>query len=262
MSDTVADFLTLALIDAGILGIGQIAQAEDIQNALKRVNYMISQWNRKRWLIYNLTDVSVITTGNLSYSIGPGCDFNTPRPDRIEDGCFLRQSPQTEGAGIGTFEIGVSAIGVGAQQAGQPIDYPLQLLPSREDYNRIRLKTMGTWPSIIFYDSNWPTGTIYAWPVPQANQYELHILVKHQLTPFSSLTQIINLPPEYEAALSYNLQVRLRVAYRMPADPAMIELAKDALNVIRGANVQVPTMKMPPSVIGAQRSYNVYSDGY
>ncbi len=238
---TVSDFLTLALIDAGITGQGQIATAEDIQNALTRTNYMLAQWNRKRWLIYNLTDVSVVTTGSETYSIGPAQDFNTPRPDRLEDGCFLRQL---------------------AQSGVQQIDYPLQLLPSHEDYNRIRLKTMGTWPSIIFYDSNWPTGTIFAWPVPNANLYELHILVKHQLTQFVNLTDTINLPPEYEAALSYNLQVRLRVAYRMPADPAMIELAKDALNVIRGANVQVPSMKMPPAVIGAQRSYNVYSDGY
>lgn len=238
---TVNDFLVLALIDAGILGVGQIATAEDIQNAFTRVNYMIAQWNRKRWLIYNLTDVSVVTTGQETYSIGPGQDFNTPRPDRLEDGCFLRQL---------------------AQSGVQQIDYPLQLLSSHEDYNRIRLKTMGTWPSIIFYDSNWPTGTIFAWPVPNANLYELHILVKHQLTAFTSFTQTINLPPEYEAALTYNLQVRLRVAYRMPPDPAMVALAKDALNVIRGANVQVPSMKMPPSVIGAQRSYNVYSDGY
>jgi hypothetical protein len=238
---TVNDLLSLALIDSGILGVGQIATAEDIQNALIRVNYMIGQWNRKRWLIYNLTDVSVVTTGGESYTVGTGQQFNTPRPDRLEDGCFLRQ--------IATGNT-------------QQIDYPLQLLPSHEDYNRIRLKTMGTWPSIMFYDSNWPTGTVFAWPVPKANLYELHILVKNQLTAFTSLTQTINLPPEYEAALSYNLQVRLRVAYRMPPDPVMIELAKDALNVIRGANVQVPTMKMPAAVIGAQRGYNVYSDGY
>lgn len=238
---TVNDLLTLALTDSGVLGQGQLAQAEDLQNALVRANYMIAQWNRKRWLIYNLTDVYVTTNGAETYSIGPSQNFDTPRPDRLEDGCFLRQ---------------IATSGV------QQIDYPLQLLSSHEDYNRIRLKTMGTWPSIMFYDSNWPTGTIYAWPVPQANQYELHILVKHQLTAFASLTETINLPPEYEAALSYNLQVRLRVAYRMPADPAMIALAKDSLNVIRNANVQVPSMKMPPSVIGAQRAYNVYSDGY
>lgn len=238
---TVNDLLTLALIDSGVTGQGQIPSAEDIQNALTRVNYMIAQWNRKRWLIYNLTDVFVTTNGAETYSIGPGQNFDTPRPDRLEDGCFLRQL---------------------ATAGQQQIDYPLQLLSSHEDYNRIRLKTMGTWPSIMFYDSNWPTGTIFAWPVPQANQYELHILVKHQLTAFVNLTDTISLPPEYEAALSYNLQVRLRVAYRMPADPAMIALAKDALNVIRNANVQVPSMKMPPAVIGAQRAYNVYSDGY
>jgi hypothetical protein len=241
MVTTVNDLIVLALIDSGILGVGQIAQAEDVNNALIRLNYMTAQWNRKRWLVYNLTDVSVVTTGQEAYTIGPNGDFDTPRPDRLEDGCYLRQLAY---AGV------------------QQIDYPLQVLPSHEDYNRIRLKTMGTWPAIVFYDSNWPTGTIYAWPVPSANLYELHILVKHQITQFTGLTEEINLPPEYEAALLYNLMVRLRVAYRMPADPAMIALAKDSLNLIRGANVQTPTSKMPAAVIGAQRAYNVYSDGY
>lgn len=238
---TISDLINLAFIDSGIVGIGQTPQQLDLQNALTRLNYMIAQWNRKRWLLYNLTDVSTVTTGAESYSIGVSGDFNTPRPDRLEDGCFLRQL---------------------AQSGIQQIDYPLQVLSSHEDYNRIRLKTMGTWPSIIFYDSNWPSGTIYAWPVPSANLYELHVLVKNQIIQFVALDQQINLPPEYEAALYYNLQVRLRVAYRMPPDPAMIALAKESLNVIRGANVQVPSMKMPPAVIGAQRSYNVYSDGY
>lgn len=237
---TVADFLTLALTDAGILGQGQIAAATDINNAFTRANWLLAQWNRKRWLVFHLLDLPLTTTGAVSYTIGPGQQFNTPRPDRLEDGNFLRQL-NTSG--------------------GQQVDYPLQLISSREDYNRIRLKSMGTWPSVIFYDSGWPTGLIYPWPVPQANLYELHLLVKSQLTAFTALTQTINFPPEYEVALSYNLQVRLRVAYRMPADPAMIALAKDALNVIRLANVQVPTMKMPASLIGAQRAYNVLSDG-
>jgi hypothetical protein len=173
--------------------------------------------------------------------VGPGGDFNTPRPDRLEDGNYLRQ-----------FNT----------NTGNAVDYPMQLVSSYEDYNRVRLKSMGTWPSVVFYDSGWPLGTVYWWPVPQATTYGLNILVKNQIAQFASLSTTINLPPEYFAALSYNLQVRLRVAYRMPPDPAMIALAKDALNAVRGANIQVPTMRMPPSVIGAQRAYNVFSDGF
>ena len=241
MTDTIGDVINLALRDSGVIGVGQVPAPEDSNDALTRANMMLAQWNRKRWLLYNLIDASLVSTGAESYSVGPGGDFNTPRPDRLEDGNFLRQlntAPPNQ------------------------VDYPLQLIQAHEDYNRIRLKEMGTWPSVIFYDSGWPLGRVFPWPVPSASLYELHLLLKNQITSFPSLTTSINLPPEYEAAFSYNLQVRLRVAYRMPPDPMMIALAKDALNDIRGANVQIPRMKMPASVIGMRRAYNVFSDGY
>lgn len=236
---TVSDVITAAMVGAGVLGKGQIAQAADLNAGFTMANYLLAQWNRKRWLVYHLLDVACATTGAVSYSAGIGGDFNTPRPDRLEDGCFLRQLNTT---------------------AGQQVDYPLDLISSREDYSRIRLKSMGTWPSCVFYDSGWPLGTVYAWPVPAANLYELHILVKAQLTAFTGLTQSINFPPEYEVALSYNLQRRMRAAYRMPADEEINALAKDGLNVLRLANTQVPALRMPRSVIGRGRAYNVYAD--
>lgn len=236
---TVGDLCNAALHDSGIVGDGQTAGAEYSSTAFRILNWLLSQWNRKRWLVFQLIDVSVVSTGAESYSIGPGGDFNTPRPDRLEDGNFLRQlntAPPNQ------------------------VDYPLELIQAHEDYNRIRLKTMGTWPSAIFYDSGFPMGRIFPWPVPQASLYEIHVLLKNQLAQFTSLTQTIVLPPEYEAALSYNLQVRLRIAYRMQPDPMMIALAKDALNDIRGANVQIPRMKMPAAVIGFGSRYSVFSD--
>lgn len=236
---TVGDLITLALQDSGVFGDGQVPSATDSNNALTRLNWLVAQWNRKRWLIYDLTSVGVTSTGAESYSVGPGGDFNTARPDRLEDGNFLRQ-----------LNTGNS----------QQVDYPLELLGSKEDYNRIRLKSMGTWPSAVFYDSNWPLGQVFFWPVPQATTYELFILVKNQISQFDSLTQTINLPPEYEVALSYNLQARLRLAYRMPPDPEINAMAKEALNVIRLANTQVARLRMPSAVVNRQYAYNVYSD--
>lgn len=238
---TVGDICALALRDSGVLGVGQTARAEDMNDAFRRLNWIMNQWARKRWLVYDVQDQSVLSTGQVSYSIGPGGDFNIPRPDRLEDGNFMRQlntAPPNQ------------------------IDYPLALILAREDYNRIRMKEQGTWPSCVFYDSAFPLGSVFFWPVPQASIYELHILVKTPLTAFTGLSQVVNLPPEYEAALYYQLQARLRPAYRLPPDATIIGLAKDALAVIRGANIQIPELRMPPAVIGTQKAYNVFSDGY
>lgn len=237
MSTTPANLIALALLDSGVIGQGQRASAADTNNAYARLQMMMAQWNRKRWLTYCLVDLPLVSTGAQSYTIGPGGDFDTTRPDRLEDGCFVRQL-----------------------NTSQPVDYPLSLIQSREAYSRIVMKEMGNFAWSIFYDSQFPTGTLYPWPVPAAGTYELHVLVKQPLNPFTSISQTILLPPEYEAAILYNLQVRLRAAYRLPPDPVIIALAKDALNLIRGANAQIATLTMPRAVMGRGPAYSVYSD--
>lgn len=236
---TPADIIALALVDAGIVGQGQTASPEDTNNAFRRLNMMMSTWARKRWLVYHLIDVVKVSTGAQSYTLGPGGDFDTPRTDRIE-AAFVRQL---------------------LPQSAQPVDYPLNVLTSREDYNRITLKSLGTWPYAVFYDSDWPMGRVYVWPEPAASQFEIHLSLKQPLNQFANLADNLNLPPEYEAAILHNLIVRLRSAYQMPGDPVQVALAKDALNVLRGANTQIPTLRMPGALMGVRRAYNVFSDG-
>ena len=109
-------------------------------------------------------------------------------------------------------------------------------MSARETYNNISLKELNAFPSYVFYDSAYPLANVYPWPVPAANIYEIHLTVKDLLPQFSSLSQVIVLPPEYYAALKFNLAVRLRQAYQLAPQPDLNVLAKDALNVIREAN--------------------------
>ncbi len=236
---TPLDIVKQSLKKAGIIGVGQTPLAEDTNDAFYDLNDMIGQWARKRWLMWHLLDVSLVSTGAMSYTVGVGQDFNTPRPDRLE-AAFFRQI-----------------------QNGQPnnIDYPLELIESRETYSNIPLKSLSTFPTSIFYDAAYPTGVVYPWPVPQATIYEIHLIIKDQLTQFTSLNQTIVMPPEFTAALKFNLAIRLRQAYMLPADPVLIGLAKDSLAVIRGANAQIPNLVMPSDLIRGGL-YNVYSDSY
>lgn len=236
---TPADIINLALKHSGVLGVGQTAQPEDTNDAFILLNFMISQWNRKRWLIYHLIDVAFTSTGAQSYTVGPGQQFNCARPDRLEAAFFRQIIPSIP----------------------NQIDYPLEIIEARETYNKIALKNLGSFPSYIFYDSAYPIGFVYPWPVPQANLYQVHITIKDSISEFTTLTQDLNLPPEYHAVLLYNLAARLRPAYQMPPDPSLIALARDALAVIRGANTQIPRLAIPTSLLRGG-IYNVYADTY
>jgi hypothetical protein len=224
-SYTALDIINLAYKDAGVLGVGQTLLAEDVNDALIRLNMMIAQWRMKRWLIWHLVDKSVVSTGAQSYTVGPGCDIDVSvRPDKLETAYFRM---------------------LAGSNNSQNVDYPLQILFSYEDYARITLKSLVSFSQCIFYDSAWPVGRIYPWPLPQANLYEVHIVLKDVLSMFDNLTSLYVFPPEYLAAIHYNLVIRTRAAYRLPPDVTYEGLAADALQTIRSANAQIPSLVMP-----------------
>lgn len=221
------DVIGDAFRQAGILGRGQALNPEQTGQAFRLLNSMLGSWSKKRWLVYHLLDVACTSTGRASYAVGPGGEFNCPRPDQI-DSAFARQL-----YGAGT----------------SPVDWPLDVLSSREDYARIGLKGLATFPSAVYYDAGYPFGTFYVWPVPQAGAWQIHIAVKAALPTFATLEDDLDLPPEYYEALLYNLAVRLRSAFQLPPDAIVIGLAKSALDTIRSANTQVAELQMPNSLL-------------
>lgn len=234
---TALDIINFAHRDAGLLGLGQTLQGDLVNQGLVRLNRMLAQWRRKRWLVWHLLDVSKVSTGAVSYTIGTGGDFNTPRPDRLEGGCFLRLNATS----------------------GQPTDYPLTIIPSREDYSRIVLKSLQSFSYGVFYDAAFPLGNVFIYPVPNASIYEIHLSVKDQFSDFAQLNTVVNFPEEYELAIQLNLAVYLRVGFRLPADEQLDKLAMAALNTIKNANAQVPTLQVP-RVLVRPSLYNVLSD--
>lgn len=235
---TVNDLIRQALKKAGVLGVGQNPRAEDINDAFADLNDMVGQWARQRWLIYHLVELSKVSTGAQSYTVGPGGDLDIiQRPDRLE-AAFFRQIVQSQ---------------------PNQIDYPLEILEAREDYNNIALKSLASFPQLIFYDADYPLGKIYPWPIPQANIYSVFITVKAVLNAFTNVASTIILPPEYMAALKWNLAARLRPAYQLPPDPSVTAFAETSLNTLRKANTQIARLTMPSDLV-RPGIYNPYSD--
>jgi hypothetical protein len=234
------DIITLALKDAGVLGVGQTALFEDMNDGLTRLNMLMAQWGNKRFLVYQLTNLTVTSTGAQSYTVGPSGNFNiNVRPDRLENGCFFRQL---------------------VQSSPNQVDYPLELLESWEDYNRIVLKQLQTFPGYVFYDPGYPLGTVYFWPVPQATIYLVNLLVKGPVVnQFATLTTLVAMPNVYYMAIYLTLAQILRAAYRLPPDQDLNLRAREAREVIRGSATALARLKMPLDLV-RPGVYNPYSD--
>lgn len=222
MTTTPATIIRQALLYNGI-SLAQTLYAEEMYRALEIVNNTLAQWNRKRWLLFQLQDVSFVSTGATTYSIGPWQDVNTPRPDKIEGG-YARLLPES---------------------ASTTVDFQLGVIESYKDFASIALKTVESFPVAVFLDAGFPNGTVRFWPVPPAGEFELHLVLKVQLTEFVSLQDAVNLPKEYEEALIFTLAGKLRPAMGLPPDPSIAGYEKNAMNTLRQANASVPTQQMP-----------------
>lgn len=232
---TVLDIIRLSLKEAGALGVGQTAQAEDYQDALRILNGMIARWQTERVFVYHLVDHAIPTTGAHSYTIGPGGDIDIASRPNLIQAVYYRMPNE--------------------------IDIPLTIIRAYEDYARIMAKGLETLPSHAFYDTAFPLGILRVWPSPPSG-YELHVVMREQLPTFTKTNDVVHLPGEYEEAIRYGLAVRLRPLFQLDPDPSLTVLAQTAFEALRAANVQIPLMSMPANIPTHPMRYNIFADRF
>lgn len=221
---TTGDMIAFALRASGILGVGQTASAEDATTGLQLLVDLVAEWQRRRWLVYALQEVSVpSSTGAQFYTIGPGQDFDCARPASIK-AAYVR-------------------ILTGATP--NLVDTPVEIVASREEYAMISVKTLETIPAIVFYDTQWPIGRVYWWPVPPGGMYGLYLEVQAPLPAYGSLVDPLNVPPEYYEAIRWALAVRMQLSYGLQPPPGHVAAMNQALQVLRAANAQIPQLAIP-----------------
>lgn len=243
VATTLGDLCRAILRRCGYIGVGQTPLAEDLQETWAEVQWLLQSWARKRWFIYHLVDLSVVSTGQQTpYLIGPGAQLDTGigsvRPNRLES-AFLRQLTQ-----------------------GSPnnIDYPMEILQAPEDWGRVRLKTLMSFPQFVFLDTTWPNGGVRFWPVPQASIYELHVIVRGQLpVSFDTQATVFNLPYEYYEAILWQSALRACARYQIQPSPVLQLNAKTALEMLRSGNTQIAALSIPAEV-NRNTLYNIFGD--
>lgn len=231
---TAVDLLTLALKDIGALGIGQSIGPYDTADGLATLNMMLGEWQAECLSVYHLIDTAIPSTGAQSYTVGTGGNFNIQRPVRIE--------------------AAYARLNAGSSSA---IDYPVKIIESREDYARIALKGLTSFPEWAFYDATYPTGNLIYYPIPNAS-FELHILTMEVLPQFAAPGSTINLPPQYTSAIRYNLGPYLAPSYQIEPLPSLIRRAANAKRIIKRMNAQIQSMQMPRGLRSYQK-WNIYS---
>lgn len=239
------DVIYDALRRSGITGRGITPSSTDTSDALADLNDMLGQWRTQRYMVWDLLSTGFVGDGRVTpYTVGPGGEYNmTPRPNRIQS-AFLRQ----------------------LNNAGNlPVDTPLKILDAREDYDRVALKTLKSFPMAVFLDTALPLAQlfVYPWPSP-AGAYAVYITTKGTMPVVTLDLDLSGFPDPYIPAMKFNLARRLRQSYGkgLKPDPELRALANDSLQVIMEMNVQLPEMIMPVAILQQGSGYNILSDQF
>ena len=237
---TARDMIALAAKEAGILGVGQTLLAEDVNDCFTLLQRMTNQWQRRRWMVPSLTDVAKIGNSAISNTVGPGGYWNiVPRPRQIKAGYFILNN----------------------SSGNTTVSLPLSQVFSYEDYARITVKNLNTFPENFFYDNAFPLSNLFIWPIPDAS-YTIHVIVESDLGWPNTLDSVFTMPEEYSEAVHYNLAMRICSAYQIDPQASTSGLAKVALNTIKVANTQIPELGMPPG-LRRGKAFSLFNpDGY
>lgn len=210
---------------------GTLTSAEETHH-LAALNAMMEGWSLDRLLCYQLVQESLaLTTSTGSYTIGSGGAFNTARPTKIVDPCFIRNA------------------------SGD--DWPLEIIDAQA-YGRIIRKTQdGAYPQYLFYDAAFAASlaTIFLWPEPYAS-LTLYINSWKQLQTFALISTTVVLPPGYQEAIEYNYAIRAAAGVRDVAKEVAL-IARDSKAAIMRANAPEGVLRLDAGVSGSGRRASI-----
>lgn len=214
----------------GALGQGETPSDADAADGLEALNTMLDSWQTKRLYVYQIKEENFSLTGSKgTYTIGSGGDFNTTRPIKISD-AFIRENG---------------------------VDYGLNIIEQRDDFNRISVKSVeSNIPDYLYYETGFPLGTIHLWSVPNTAN-DLFINSWQTLQSFSGLTTQLSLPPGYERAIKYNLALELAPLFGVTPTDEVKRIAKESSGSIKRVNNRALTSSLDPAVTNG-----IHGDGF
>jgi hypothetical protein len=227
--------ITRAVTALNIIDDGGGISASESAGLLIELNAMVDAWATEETLIPSVSTAQYALTANKNpYSIGPGGDFDTARPVRID----------------GAYQI--STVGSGTNRN------KLRVIGSKEYFEHNDLSAAATSSDELYPD--WADGAagrmnLYLYPVPTCPTATfLEMQTWNPIAAFA-LGANQNLPNGYEDAIVYGLAYRCIPRYGAVVNQAVAEvitnIGKQAKDRIKTLNVQ--NRLLDPSLLPQQQ---------
>lgn len=236
------DLLSSAMRLIGALGAGETPTSDEAADGLACLNDMMDSWNAERLMAFSIQiqEFPLIPSQQV-YTYGPGGDFNTTRPARID-------------------RVSIVSLNNPSQPLELAIDYF-----SDWDWQSVPVKIGFTspLPNGVYDDGNYPLRNISVYPVPSIVN-NLRFYVWMALNAFPDLVTDLTFPPGYKEALRYNLAARLIAEfpgeYGQISVPLISQMALESLGRVKSMNLPKIQAFCDPALTSQGGHYNYYSD--
>jgi hypothetical protein len=198
----------------------------ELTDALFAANDILSNWSPQILpvlpLLRELFPVAAVAP---AYTMGPGGNWNTARPVKVE------------------------AIAVIASNGARR---PARIVTIEEFESMPDVTITGLFADVCFCDGGYPLMTFNLLPMPKSG--EIEVMSYKPLTAFVNLTDTIDLAPGYTRALRWALAFEMAPEFGRPVSQELASLAADAKTSITGLNqailgrpntVEVPAIPPP-----------------
>lgn len=220
---------SLRLIEA--IATGETPCADELADGLTALNELVAGWSNKNLLIFNkVREVFPLVVGQASYTMGPTGNFDTARPQRIENAAVL-----IPGA--------------------QPIEIPIDII-NQDEWAAIAVKSVqSSVPNRLYAEGTYPLETLDPWPIPNvANSLVLYSW--KPLSSFANANATVDLPPGYYRALRYNLAVEIAPEYGKEVSAAVAAVAVESKADIMRMNSKPRHLSTDEAIRGRKTRFN------
>ena len=197
--------------------------------ALDSLQSMMDEWSNQHGIIVARTNtVYDIAESKLEYTIGPGGDFDGSRPQEIVQAYFLDASGN---------------------------QWPIKLQDAGW-WNRLIIRNSTGRSNGLYYEPTFPLGTIRLEYAPY--DPKIGFLTLDPLPVLTCLDDVIDLPPGYDKALTYNLAIEI-APYYLDSAPSSVVIAQadNTLRNIKRQNRPLVNLRVDSELLNNRGYYDV-----
>lgn len=178
----------------GVLRSGMGANPDQMADGLVDLNDLVDNWSTDRLKVWSVVEQAfALVSAQQTYTIGPGGNFNAPRPSKIEGAVLI------------------------TNYSGQAVRSDIAIL-DEEQWREIAVPNI---PSLIPYqlycDYAAPLANISLFPVPSDPSAQVQLSMWQQISSFATLASTATFPPGYALALRYGLAVQMAPSFAIVA---------------------------------------------